>query len=149
MLGLSNCIVYVTAFILLVDKIQGERLDFDTPQKNLQYDQIPITARFENADLRNASSGCSTTKMQIFCPHLLHNVANAMGHKTNITNDCSSANLLPHILVSFPQIVCQISILASDLYHASAFCLFQANCSLFLSNCANRNDYIFYKPVQC
>ena len=28
MSGLSNCIVYVTAFILLVDKIQGERLDF-------------------------------------------------------------------------------------------------------------------------
>ena len=28
---LSNCIIYVTAFILIVDKIQGERLDFDTP----------------------------------------------------------------------------------------------------------------------
>ena len=31
MKGLSNFIVNMTAFILLDDKIQGERLDFDTP----------------------------------------------------------------------------------------------------------------------
>ena len=27
--GLSNCIAYVTVFIILVDKIKGEQLDFD------------------------------------------------------------------------------------------------------------------------
>ena len=31
MYELSNVIVYVNAFMLLVDEIQGERLDLDTP----------------------------------------------------------------------------------------------------------------------
>ena len=48
--------------------------------KGVSHDQIPIAARFENADLRNASSGCDTTKIQLLCPNLLHNVANALGH---------------------------------------------------------------------
>ena len=44
---------------------------------------MPVAARFENADLRNASSGYDTTKIQQFCPNLLHNVANALGHAAN------------------------------------------------------------------
>ena len=36
MSGLSNVIVYVTAFILLVDKIRHERLAFDTPPYTLK-----------------------------------------------------------------------------------------------------------------
>ena len=71
--NVSNLIVYVTAFVLLVD------------------DQIPVVATFENANLCNASSGCDTTNIQLFCPNLLHNVTNALGHITNITNDCCSA----------------------------------------------------------
>ena len=35
MSGLSTVIVYVTAFILLADKIRHERLDFDTPPSTL------------------------------------------------------------------------------------------------------------------
>ena len=36
MSGLSNVIVYVTAFILLADKVRHERLDFDTPPYTLK-----------------------------------------------------------------------------------------------------------------
>ena len=62
--------------------------------KGVSHDQIPIVATFENADLRNASSGCDTTNIQLF-PNLLHSVTNAQGHITNITNECSSAKWLP------------------------------------------------------
>ena len=34
--GLSNVIVYVTAFMRLADKIRHERLDFDTPPYTLK-----------------------------------------------------------------------------------------------------------------
>ena len=63
--------------------------------KGVSHDQIPVEARFENADLRNASIGCDTTNMQLFFPNLLHNITNALGHITNITNECSSAKWLP------------------------------------------------------
>ena len=82
-------------------------------------DKIPVVARFENVDLRNDSSGCDTTNTQLFCPNLLHNVTNALGHITNITNDYSSAKWIPspsHTGVIPPNFD-QISILASDLYH--------------------------------
>ena len=87
--------------------------------KRVSHDQMPVAARFENADLRSASSGCDTTKIQLFCPNLLHNVANALGHKTNITNDRSSPKWLPvpsHTYVIPPNFR-KLSILASDLYH--------------------------------
>ena len=64
-------------------------------------------------------NGCDTTKIQLFCPNLLHNVANALGHKTNITNDRSSPKWLPvpsHTYVIPPNFR-KLSILASDLYH--------------------------------
>ena len=74
-----------------------------------------IAATFENADLRNASSDCDTTKIQLFCPNLLHNNTNALGHITNTTYDCSGAKYLPAL--SHPDFDI-ISILASGLYHA-------------------------------
>ena len=55
-------------------------------RKGVSHDQIPVAARSENADLHNASSGCDTTNMQLFFPNLLHDVTNALGHITNITN---------------------------------------------------------------
>ena len=87
--------------------------------KGVSHDQMPVAARFENVDLRSASSGRDTTKIQLFCPNLLHNVANALGHNTHMTNDRSSAKWLPvpsHTGVIPPNFR-QLSILASDLYH--------------------------------
>ena len=46
---LLSFIVYVIAFMLLLDRVS--------------HDQIPIAATFENVDIRNASSGCDTTKI--------------------------------------------------------------------------------------
>ena len=57
--------------------------------KEVSHDQIPVAATFENSDLRDASSSCDTTKIQLFCLHFLHNITNALGHITNITNDYS------------------------------------------------------------
>ena len=62
--------------------------------KGVSHDQIPVAARFENVDLHNTSSGCDTTNIEIFFPNLLHNVTNALGIVTNITNECSSAKWL-------------------------------------------------------
>ena len=110
--------------------------------KGVSHDQIPIATTFENADLHNASSGCNTTKIQLFCPNVLHNVANALGHKTNITNDCYSAKWLPapsHTCVIPPNFY-QISILASDLYHAIHDCY----CCLPFSK---QNAHFSYQPV--
>ena len=122
--------------------------------KGVSHDQMPVAARFENADLRSASSRCDTAKIQLFCPNLLHNVANALGHNTNITNDRSSAKWLPVPLHTgvIPPNFRQLSILPSDLYHDVRDCycclLFHANCSLSLSTCAYGNDYILCKPLQ-
>ena len=81
--GLLSFIVYVTAFMLLVDR--GVLLDLDTPP--YKCDQIPFAPRFENTDkiICNASSGSGTTNLQLFCPNLLHNVTNVLGHRTDIT----------------------------------------------------------------
>ena len=56
----------------------------------------------------------------IFYPNLLNNVTNALGHITNINNECSSTKWLPAPSHSgvIPPNFDQISILASDLYHA-------------------------------
>ena len=89
---LLNCIVYVTAFMFLVCKIQYILLDFNTPHKGVSHDQIPFAARLENTHLCNTSSDSDTTNIQLFCPYLLHNDTNALGRITNITNDCASAN---------------------------------------------------------
>ena len=59
-------------------------------RKGVLQNQIPVAARFEYADLHNASSGCDKTNIQLFFPNVLHNVTNALGHITNITNECSS-----------------------------------------------------------
>ena len=93
--GLSYFIVYVTAFMLLVDKIQGEFGYATIKGYKVSHDQISVVARFENVDLRNASNGCDTTNIQLFCPNLLRNVTNALGYITNTTNDCSSTKWLP------------------------------------------------------
>ena len=60
----------------------------------MSHNQIPVAATFENVDLRNASSGCDTTNIQLFYPNILHNITNALGHITNINNDCSGAKQL-------------------------------------------------------
>ena len=88
--------------------------------KGVLHDQIPVAARFENADLHNASRGCDTTNMQLLFPNLLLNVTNALGHITNITNECSSTKWIPATSHSsvIPPNFDQIYILASDLYHA-------------------------------
>ena len=113
--------------------------------KEVSHDQIPVAARFENADLHNVSSGCDTTNMQLFFSNLLHNVTNALGHITYITNECSSTKWLPapsHNIVQPPNFD-QIYTLASDLYHLIRDCYccmhFQANCSPILSICAYGN----------
>ena len=125
MSGLLNFIVYMTVFILLVDRYKANGLISIRHHKELSHDQMPVAARFENADLRSASSGCDTTKIQLFCPNLLHNVANALGHKTNITND-------RHILVSYPLIFAKFlfwhPICTMLFVIATAVCLFQSNC---------------------
>ena len=90
----------------------------------VSHDQIPVAARFVNADLHNVSSGCDTTNMQLFFPNLLHDVTNSLGHTTYITNECSSTKWLPapsHSSV-IPPNVDQIFILASDIYHATRDC---------------------------
>ena len=68
---LVSVIVYVTALLLLLDRVHGVLLDLDKPPY--------------------ASSGCDTTNIQLFCPNWLHNITNAMGHIINITNDYSVA----------------------------------------------------------
>ena len=72
--------------MVLLDMAQGVLLDFGVP-----HDQMAVAAIFGNVDLRNASSGCDTTNMQLFCPNLLHNITNPLGHITNMTSDCSGA----------------------------------------------------------
>ena len=87
--------------------------------KRVSHDQIPV-----RPDLKMLNSGCDTTNIQLFFPNLLHNVTNALGHITNITNECSSAKWLPvpsHSGV-IPRNFVQIYILASDLYHAVRDC---------------------------
>ena len=98
MSGLSNVIVYVTAFI--------------RHHKGVSHNQMPVAARFKKAHLRSASNGCDTTKIHI----ILFKFVIALGHKTNITNDCSSAKLLsaPSHIGVIPPNFHQISILASD-----------------------------------
>ena len=92
--------------------------------KAVSHDQIPIAARFENADQHNASSGCDTTNMQLFFPNLLHNFTNALGHIRNITNECSSTKWLhaPSHSSVIPPNFDQIYILAFDMYHAIHDC---------------------------
>ena len=57
--------------------------------EGVSHDQIPVAATSEYADLRNASSSCEATNIQLLCPNLLHDITNALGHITNITNNCS------------------------------------------------------------
>ena len=92
--------------------------------KWVSHDQIPVAARFENANLRNASSGCNTTNKQLFFPNLLHNVTSALGYITNIINECSSAKwlLAPSYSGIIPPKFDKLYILASDLYHAIRNC---------------------------
>ena len=59
--------------------------------KGVSHDQIPVAATFENADLCNVSCGCDTTNIQLFCPIVLHNITNALGHIKIITNEYSGA----------------------------------------------------------
>ena len=88
--------------------------------KWVSHDQIPVAARYENADLRNASSGSNTTNKQLFFPNLLNNVISALGYITNIINESSSAKWLPAPSLSgiIPPKFDKLYILASDLYHA-------------------------------
>ena len=51
--------------------------------------RYPLGPLFENADLRNASNGYDTNNIQLLCPNVLHNITNALGHITNIINDCA------------------------------------------------------------
>ena len=123
---LLNVIAYMTALMLLVDKIQGLLLDLDMPPSRgiVSHYQIPIAARFENADICNTSSGSDTTNIQLFCPKLPQN---------------------PLILTKFPfwhPLYTRLFVIVT------AVCLFQANCSLFLSTCVYGNGYILCKPLQ-
>ena len=122
--------------------------------KWVSHDQMPIVARFENPDLRSASSGCDTTKIQLFCPHFLHNVVMHWTTKqiSPMTVLVQNGYLLLHKLMSYPLIFTKFPfrhpICTMLFVIAIAVCLFQANCSLFLSTCAYGNDYFFCKPLQ-
>ena len=122
--------------------------------KWVSYYQIPVAARFENADICIASSGSDTTNIQLFCPNLLHGVANVLGHikvspmTVLVQNSC----LLLHKLVSYPLILTKFPFwhpLYTGLFViVTAVCLFQANCSLFLATCVYGNGYVLCKPLQ-
>ena len=48
--------------------------------KGVSHDQIPVSARFGNIDLRNTSSGCDTIKYN-------YSVQNCIGGHVNISSD--------------------------------------------------------------
>ena len=62
----------------------------------------PVAARFKNADICNAFSGSDTTNIQLFCPNLLRNVANVLGHikispmTVLVRNSPSQTGVIPH-----------------------------------------------------
>ena len=68
MSGLSNVIVYVTAFMFLVDKIQGEWLDFDMPPHTLKNAYLLLFFELENnIILRNLGNVTSSKEK---CVHI-------------------------------------------------------------------------------
>ena len=120
----------------------------------VSHDQIPVAATFENYYLRDASSGCDTTNIQLFCPNFytilpMHWATN---HISPMTILLQNRYLLLHKLVQYPLILTKYPfwypVYTILFVIVSAVWFYQANYSIFLSTCAFRNGYIFCKPLR-
>ena len=122
--------------------------------KGVSHDQIPVAATFENSDLRDASSGCDTTNIQLLCPNFytilpMHWATHQISPMIILLQN---RYLLPEKLVPYPLILSKypfwFPVYTILFVIVSAVCFFQANFSLFLSTCAFGNGYIFCKPLR-